>query len=254
MNKTNFAARPIPLLSLLWIIFLIFTTVGFVVMPLGIGAVEVQQWVKNSGLQQTLILLLKHADSFWMLLAAVNVYFYMIEREGLVTARRWALLLIIASGVLEWTGTVTGFPFGPYIYTDNFGGRIGGVLPYAIPLAWLVVVMCSRYALLAFFPKLNPWFLSLGVALMALITDVNMEPVAWKVRAYWLWYPHDPAPPHWPPWQNYASWFVAAFLLNLALRGERVAGERVSALRPITVLALINTLFIAVHLVQWWRS
>lgn len=244
----------IPLKGMVWYLFLIFTAVGFYVMPFGVGAAEVNAWVKVPGLREALLLLLGQADALWMLMASVNVYLYMIKREGLAVARRWALLIIIGSAMLEWTGATTGFPFGPYVYSKNFGALIGGVLPFTIPLAWVVVVMASRYAVLALFPKLNRWWLSLGVGFLALLTDLNMEPVAWKVRAYWTWYPYDPAPPLWPPWQNYLSWFVAAFVFNALLRGERVSSATVSARKPITVLCLMNAMFLAVHLVSWWRS
>lgn len=250
---SSIGLRLAPLADLIWIFFLIFTGVGFVVMPLGIGPVEVQRWVGVSGLREALLLLLGQADAIWMVLAAVNIYFYTVQREGLSTARRWAAIVLVGSAVLEWIGVRTGFPFGPYVYTDNFGARLLGVLPFTIPLAWLVVVLCSRYLVLALLPRLNPWLLSLAVGGLALLTDLNMEPVAWKVRAYWVWYPADPAPPLFPPWQNYLSWFLAASVFAALLRGGRLTG-RISARRPILVLLLINSLFLLVHLVRFWRS
>lgn len=253
MYKRAAHAWAAPLGGLVWQLFIVFTAVGFYVMPSGIGAAEIKEWVKVPGLREALLLFLGYADALWMFLAAVNIYFYMIEREGLAVARRWALLIIVGSGLLEWVGTRTGYPFGPYIYTSNFGPLIGGVLPCTIPLAWVVVVMASRYTVLALFPALNRWLLSLGVGLLALVTDLNMELVAWKVRAYWIWYPHDPAPPLWPPWQNFLSWFMAAYVLNALLDGGRVAGIAKSAHKPVVVLLLMNAMFIAVHLVRWWR-
>lgn len=252
-RSAGFGISIAPLAGLLWIFFLIFTAVGFIVMPLNIGAVEVRRWVALPGLREALLLLLKQADAIWMLLAAINVYFYMVKREGLSTARSWAAIILVGSALLEWVGATTGFPFGPYRYTDNFGARIGGVLPYTIPLAWLVVVICSRYLVLSFFSELTPWLLSAAVGSLALLTDLNMEPIAWKVRAYWVWYPFDPKPPLWPPWQNYLSWFVAAGVLNLALRGGRLASG-VSARKPMVVFGLINLLFLFVHAVRLWRA
>ena len=254
MHKSVSTAWLLPFRGMIWQLFLIFTAVGFYVMPFGVGAAEVKAWVKVPGLREALLLLLGHADAFWMLMASINVYFYMIEREGLAVARRWALWIIAGSALLEWTGTVTGYPFGPYLYTKNFGALIGGVLPFTIPLAWVVVVMASRYAVLSLWPRINRWQLSLGVGLLALLTDLNMEIVAWKARSYWIWYPYDPSPPPWPPLQNYVSWFVAAFVFNFMLRGESVAGASKSARKPVIVLTLMNAMFLAVHLVRWWRS
>ena len=104
-----------------------------------------------------------------------------------------------------------------------------------------------RHVVLSVFPRANRWQLALGVALLAVITDWNLEFVAWKVRAYWSWYPRDPQPPLTPPWQNYASWFAASFILSFALAENRVAVTRAKSAKPIIILALINALFLCVR-------
>lgn len=90
------------------------------------------------------------------------------------------------------------------------------------------------------------------MATVSVLTDLNLEFVAWKVRGYWVWYPHAATDvPGWPPLQNYVAWFVLSFLLTALLPpnyGLRL--RRPAANRPILVLALMNALFLLVHAVS----
>ena len=36
-----------------------------------------------------------------------------------------------------------GLPFGPYSYTTMLGYRIGGLVPFPIPLSWFYMIYCS---------------------------------------------------------------------------------------------------------------
>ncbi len=238
-----------------WWIFLVWTAIGFVVMPLDLGDAAVGRWLAPGPARQGFSALLHQSDAVWIYLAAVVIYLHTAGSEGLPTARRWAVILVLGSGGFEWIGAQTGFPFGPYRYTDHFGWRVGGVLPVAIPLAWMVVILCARSLILRLRPASTRFELALGVAAVATFTDVNLEAVAWKVRGYWIWYPDVAGPvPAWPPIQNYLSWFalsgILAFLLppNYSLRLHRGP-----SLRPILMLALMNALFLIVYAARWLR-
>jgi uncharacterized membrane protein len=246
-TQSFLARRARTIQSLFWILFLIWTFVGFLVMPLEIGEARVSGWIHDAAVQDAIVRFLRMSDAIWIVLAAINTYFCLVANEGIATARKWATMILVSSAVLEWVGAVSGFPFGPYVYTDNLGVRIGGVLPFTIPLAWLVILITGRYVMLRVFPRANHWQLSLGVAMLAVVTDWNLEFVAWKVRAYWIWYPRDLQPPHTPPWQNYASWFAASFILSFALGENRAAVTRAKSAKPILILALINALFLCVR-------
>ena len=224
-------------------------------MPLGIGQATIDRSFGQGPLRQAFTALLHVSDAVWIYLAAVVIYLHTAAAEGLPTARRWAAIVIAGSGVCEWIGAQTGFPFGPYRYTDNFGWRLGGVLPLAIPLAWMVVLLCGRSLILRLRPASSRLGLALGVALVATVTDVNLEAVAWKIRGYWIWYPDAPGPlPDWPPLQNYLSWFGLSFVLtyilppNYSLRPRHPAPGR-----PILVLGLMNALFLVVYAARWLR-
>lgn len=242
-----------PLPGLAWGLFLVWTAVGAVVMPLGIGRSQIESWVSQPDLRAAALAILQGSDAAWIVLAAINVYLATAAQEGINATRRWAAIILAGSALCEWVGARTGFPFGPYRYTDHFGWRLGGVLPFTIPLAWLIILLSGRRLVLAIRPEATRAGVALGAALTALVSDVNLEPVAWKIRAYWIWYPgREPAPSNWPPVQNYVSWFVVAFLLTYALP-PNYALRRPSrtANRPIAVLALMNGLFLLVYGVRW---
>lgn len=236
-----------------WYVFLIWTFVGFLVMPFEIGPIWVRENVPYQGLQELIIRFLTMSDAIWMILAGGVVYFHALRQEGPRTARRWALIIMLGSAVAEWVGAVTGFPFGPYIYTDNLGVRIFGVLPFTIPIAWLVIVLAARQFYLLVFPRIQRLQLALGVGFLALLTDLNLEFVAWKIRAYWIWYPFERGDiPSWPPWQNYVSWFVLATLFAWFTPPGTELGKRARGWRPPLVLLLMNLLFLVVQAFRLW--
>ncbi len=234
-----------------WTLFLIWTAVGVVVMPLGIGETQMRHWLApgHPGAAVAAVRLLHAADAVWMGLAATVVYFHTVAAEGLATARRWAVIVLVGSAFFEWVGARTGFPFGAYAYTDRFGWRLGGVLPVAIPLAWLVVLLCGRYLVQTVWPDATRWQLAAGVAAVAVLTDLNLEFVAWKVRGYWVWTPHaGVGVPDGPPLQNYAAWFALSFALSILLPPNYALRlRRPSPLRPVLVLVLTNALFLLVR-------
>ncbi len=103
-------------------------------------------------------------------------------------------------------------------------------------------------------PALSRFALSFWVAVIALVTDLNLEFIAWKVRGYWIWYPDQPDPPGWPPLQNFASWFVLAFLLHALTpcADDRPVADR-GISRAALVVPLMNLLFLLVHASRWIR-
>ena len=234
-----------------WPLFLVFSGIGLVVMPLDLGEAQARDWIVNESLRNVVIRFLSMSDAIWMVLAAVNAYFWVVASEGLRTARKWGAIILVGSAVLEWIGAKTGFPFGPYVYTDRIGLRLAGVLPFTIPLAWFIIITCSRAMVLRAFPRANSWQLALGVGTLALLTDLNLEFVAWKVRAYWIWYPDQLPTPAWPPIQNYASWFLAAMVFSLCLREDRMISPERSSWKPWIILGSMNLIFFAVHVVRW---
>jgi uncharacterized membrane protein len=262
-----------PLLSTLWILFLVWTALLALVWTTGFGDAEVRSlaarlsgspagreiMVQPSGalrlspneplpeLQGALRWLLSILDPAWIVLATVIVYLSLVAAEGLAVARRWSAMLVGAGFAIAAASAWTGWPLGPIRYTEHFGLRLGRV-PLGVPLLWFVVVIGARALAQRIAPRASHAQVALGTGGLAALTALSLEPIAWKVRAFWLWYPREsPAPLH-PPLQNYATWFLGAAALGFLLREKSVvrsAGARPR--RPIVIFLLLHAVLLLAH-------
>jgi uncharacterized membrane protein len=105
-----------------------------------------------------------------------------------------AAIIAMLGGGVETLGILIGVPFGPFTYTDAMGQKILHVLPWAVPMMWIVALLVSRgVARLA----VRPWRKSpnygywlLGVTgLLVVMLDLALEPFATKVELLWKWAP-----------------------------------------------------------------
>ena len=207
-------------------------------------------------------------DLIFLALAAALLGMWLAARLG--AARTWTLFawITICSGLVEWYGLKHNLPFGNYRYTDQFGPRLPGGLPLAVPLAWWVVVVpvyLSTQVFLArvFTPRNNaspdlekkgeaipsPWpmrLLAAATALGAVAMDLALEPAA-HVRGYWFW---NSSSAWWygVPALNFIGWAGVSFGLALGMqflagkplrKGFRPGGAPLllPLLLPVTVLA-----------------
>ena len=130
-------------------------------------------------------------------------------------------LIFILGVALEYVGVLTGFPFGTYHYTGVLVPELPGGVPLAIGFAWLSVIISGHFtARRAFFragrPIGNILMFALVGALLAVVLDLLLEPVAYHVKSYWQWLPGD-GPYYGIPISNFATWFLAALVLNIPL-------------------------------------
>ena len=245
--------------SLVWPWFLLWTAIALVIMPFHLGDHHIEQWIGNAGLAGACKRLLAMFDAIWIVLAAANVYLHVASAEGLKVARSWALRLLVSAALIGTVGALTGFPLGRFVYTERLGILFGGLIPFGLPLLWLAIILASRYLALALRPSWTGWRLALASAGFVLLTDLNMERIAWKVRFWWIWFPHQYVTPNWPPVQNFITWTAAAFLLVLSMNTQS-ARDAISAARarlgppphlrhrrPILILLLLNAVFLAIH-------
>ena len=143
----------------------------------------------------------------------------------------WLGLGVLAAGVaLEYVGVITGVPFGQYRYMGVLVPELPGGVPIAIGFAWLLVVVGGLFAARWLLTRANvgqgnPWYANLLGAGLAVGLDLLLEPVAYHVKDYWQWQTPPSQGYYGVPWSNFASWFVAAFVMNWLLsratRGAR---------------------------------
>lgn len=242
--------------SLLGWFFAIWSVVGGLVMAAGIDENFVLRLEMPEMIRAAALGILRVSDALWITLAAGLVFAHEARRQGpVVTARSFAIIAV-ASGSAEWLGASTGWLFGDYDYSGQFGWRIGGVLPFTIPLAWFIVVTGACRAAERL-PWPGAWPRALAAATLATLTDVNLEPVAMHVRGYWQWTDGAGGPlREVPPLYNYACWFVLALLLARAVptgSGKSPDSGRWRAPGPVAVLVWMNVLFALAHVGRWIR-
>jgi putative membrane protein len=141
-----------------------------------------------------------------------------------------SLLILALSWLVEHIGASTGFPFGPYTYTEVLEPKILGVVPLAIPFAWLLIVPAAVGAAELFERAEGARALGvrtvLSAAAFALLLDVTIEPFAVHINRYWVWGASSANGYYGIPASNFVAWWATSLLLSwVLLRQRRAAVE-----------------------------
>ncbi|MEM6822652.1 MAG: carotenoid biosynthesis protein [Verrucomicrobiota bacterium] len=224
-----------------WRIFLVWASVGLLITGLNINIITLKSWPLPGFLLEFFTYCLLWGDFLFMVFASlVLVYVYRIW-IGLPRTLVGLFLIAFCGAVSEWVGTKTGFPFGDYHYTENMGPMIDGQLPWAIPLAWWIVVSSLHLIFRYTYEALGPWTTGLLVGVSATLFDFIMEPYAWQIKAYWIWHQGS------VPLANYITWFVlsATFSIMLnAIGAVNRPGKGFPIHQPAVIMTLMTILFL----------
>ncbi len=138
---------------------------------------------------------------------------------------RWvpaALAVVVLSFASEWAGTVYGFPFGAYTYSDTLMGyRLLGHVPTVIPMSWFMMAVPSFAIAYAAYPESRVKVVLTG-ALLLTLWDVSLDPAMSYLVPYWSWKVKGAF--YGMPLQNWFGWYVTGLVLMAAmsaLRSER---------------------------------
>lgn len=176
-----------------------------------------------------------------------------------------AALILFVSWAVEHVGATTGFPFGSYSYTDVLQPQIFGVVPLAIPFAWLLIVVAAvgvaerighRDGKPVNDHQLHPTRV-LTAASFALLLDVTIEPFAVYINRYWVWSSAEGGFYYGIPASNFIAWWVTSLILSwVLLHQRRSAARRGHTPQPFMIwlppiLYLTNlTMFVVVNLAR----
>lgn len=222
-----------------WGFFLIWISVGFVT---ALGGVSMPRWMY-------------WADAWTMILATIITYLWMIEIYGVRKTRLTFLIILLASGLIELIGTNTGWPFGFFKYTDRFSAVLH--LPFAenglaliIPFAWAVLCLNAFYVGSQIIHWKNKWLAVILAGLITMLTDLNLESVAWYMRgydqAYWRWYTDGTFTQiaQAVPARNFIAWFICTVIFLYLCPLKTLPPLKVNH-KPLIILLAFNLLFIA---------
>jgi putative membrane protein len=133
-------------------------------------------------------------------LLALGVFGYALDRFG---RRAWTLwgASLIAAWTIEWLGSTTGWPFGPYEYLPAGPALLG--VPLLVPAGWVALAIIAL--------GVTPGRGKVLLAPLALVAwDLGLDPLMVD-RGFWQWL--EPGPYYTGPLSNFAGWYVAGVLL-----------------------------------------
>ena len=172
-------------------------------------------------------------------------------------------IVLVIAGIVQAVNAMTSIPFGPLVFTDNFGDQLSGKLPWAGPLLWVVILLnCRGVARLI----LRPWrklrtygFRVIGLTcLLVALFDLGLEPFAARANHFWLWQVSENSF-NWfgAPWFNFLGWAMTALLIlgftTPWLINKQPGKRRAADFHPLIVWLALN-LFLATTLAlhQLW--
>jgi len=151
----------------------------------------------------------------YIILGAAAVAIYAYRTLGLWQWLTFMIPAIVISLTSELLGTSTGFPFGHYGYLNGLGYKIGGLVPFTIPLSWfylgLVSYLLARAGLegrVKANQSVSGWRHLSAIAIGAVLLtswDFVLDPAMSQAYVpFWLW--EQPGAFFGMPYQNFAGW------------------------------------------------
>lgn len=159
-------------------------------------------------------------EAWLVLLATVSTLVALARRLPAQNVLLAALIIAGLGGAAQVLGATTGIPFGPVLFGPAAGLKLFGLLPWILPLLWIVAVLNSRgVARLV----LRPWrktrtygFWLMGLtALFTMLFDCALEPFATHIKHYWIWTTAGgfTLTPQGAPVSNPVGWFSVTLLI-----------------------------------------
>ncbi|MFV9506729.1 MAG: carotenoid biosynthesis protein [Oscillochloridaceae bacterium umkhey_bin13] len=178
-----------------------------------------------------------------------------------------SLWILFLSWLVEHVGATTGFPFGAYTYTEVLQPQIFGVVPLAIPFAWLLIVPAAVGVGELILARngdqgLDDRHVRISKVLMAasfaLLLDVTIEPFAVNINQYWVWNEAQEAGYYGIPFSNFVAWFFTSLLLSWVLLLYRARAMRARTVTeppfwpwlPVALYVSNLTMFVVVNLAR----
>jgi uncharacterized membrane protein len=130
-----------------------------------------------------------------------------------------AFVIAFIGSMAHGIGAKSGLPFGPFMFGPEGGLKLFGLLPWGLPLLWVVAVLNSRGVARLI---LRPWrkiraygFWLIGLtALLTMLFDCALEPFAAHAKHYWIWTTAGYSlTPQGAPASNSVGWFVLTLLI-----------------------------------------
>jgi putative membrane protein len=238
---------------------LLFCHIAALVFGLGglLIALPHPEWWNNSATGVTVFNFgMRYAGSLHILFGAATMFLFGLLFVGTRKTLTFFFASTLISLSMELLGTSTGFPFGPYAYTNLLGYKIFGYVPYSIPLSWFYMGFASYLLACLIVKRLGwrramLWSLLLGSYFLT-VWDLSLDPAMASERLpihFWIW--NEPGPYFGMPVQNLIGWSITGlFYMSVSrlLWGSPLNVRRITAWLPFVVYAANSGFAIALAL------
>jgi putative membrane protein len=196
-------------------------------------------------------------EATFLVLGTVTTLVGLARRLPLQSVLTAGMLAACVAGVILAIGAVSGVPFGPIFYSRRLGEKIFDVVPWPLPLLWVMLILNGRgVARLIMRPwrKTNYygfWVMGLTCGLIVLF-DLSFEPFGTYVKEWWVWRTHGPALSWYrAPWINFLGWFMTSLAVLIFtmpwLINKRPIKQPIDY-HPLLLWLLLNVGLVAVNL------
>ena len=150
--------------------------------------------------------------NFIVVIVAIPSLYFFFQWAGAKNSFVIISLLIILTLFIEGMGVLTGFPYGHFYYSDLLGIKILGLVPFAVPFAFLPLVLGTVTIVTQYLQK--PWKIILLSAFLLVIIDFIIDPIL-VFLDIWIWI--NPGFYYGVPLSNFLGWFFTGLVVSTVL-------------------------------------
>jgi putative membrane protein len=166
-------------------------------------------------------------SALFIVALALPSFYYLLRwagvKRGAVILAFFALFPIIVEAI----GISTGFPYGPFYYTDQMGFRLLGLVPWSVAFAFAPLILGS-ITVSNRFGKDALLTIPLSAVILVAV-DLVLDPAA-VLLSIWVWV--TPGPYYGIPLSNYTGWFLTALVASMIMHFLTTESPRVARTVP----------------------
>ena len=163
--------------------------------------------------------MLEWANAFFLILCGLLGGIYFLKTFGSNKGLCISGFIFVFSMIAEGLGVHYGLIFGQYDYSGDFGIKLVGV-PIGIGFAWMMVIAVTHVLSMELVTPIKNAFVkwityAITGALIAVLIDLIIDPVAYLVKGYWGW--EGDSFYYSVPLQNFSGWFLVSLFFHSLL-------------------------------------
>ena len=190
-----------------------------------------------------------YGSVFALFIISLPLFYVLYYKFGIKLFTRLIISLGLFALFIEYTGLVTGFPYGEFIYTGQMGYKLFGILPWTIFLSWAPLVIGS-VSIVYLITNKKILRIILPVVILV-IFDLMFDPVAVELG---MWSYVKGGAYYNVPIQNFLGWVLSGFVGSLICFFflHKYPKENVYSLGYSFFLNIVFWTIVSLGLGLWW--